>query len=131
MTLEERAVFNFYRTLREKSTAEQQQAIVKQGAAGSQRTVPTSNSVPTCKSEKLGSPVYSCYFVPGYRISRQVMFTNIKYYLGPCASARPFSYQQSEGYLVSNLGRPLTKVGSVSPPLSMLRKFQATSLTYR
>ena len=54
--------------------------------------------------------VYSCYFVPGYRISRHVMFTNIHYYLGPCATVRPFSYQQREGYLVSNPGTPLTKV---------------------
>ncbi|KAL2053762.1 hypothetical protein ABVK25_006067 [Lepraria finkii] len=53
--------------------------------------------------------VYSCYFVPGYRISRHVMFTNIHYYLGPCATVRPFSYQQREGYLVSNAGTPLTK----------------------
>lgn len=47
MTLQERAVFNFYRTLRGKSTTEQQQPVVKQGAAGNQRTVSTSNLVPT------------------------------------------------------------------------------------
>ena len=65
--------------------------------------------------------VYSCYFVPGYRISRHVMFTNIHYYLGPCATVRPFSYQQREGYLVTNPGTPLTKVS----------KWQMTSSVFK
>ncbi|KAL2045662.1 hypothetical protein N7G274_002092 [Stereocaulon virgatum] len=60
-------------------------------------------------SSASSSNVYNSYFVPGYRISRHVMFTNIHYYLGPCATVRPFSYQQREGYLVSNPGTPLTK----------------------
>lgn len=57
----------------------------------------------------MSSNGYTSYFVPGYGISRHVIFTNIHYYLGPYASVRPFSYQQREGYLVSNPGPPLTK----------------------
>ena len=56
------------------------------------------------------SDYYSSYFVPGYKISRHVMFTNIHYYLGPYASVRPFSYQQREGYLITNPGVLLTRV---------------------
>jgi len=33
------------------------------------------------------------YFVPGFGISRQVMFSHIQFYLGPYASVRPYSYQ--------------------------------------
>lgn len=62
---------------------------------------------------------YTSYFVPGYGISRHVMFTNIHYYLGPYASVRPFSYQQREGYLVSNPGTPLTKVSLRAAPEPM------------
>lgn len=43
-------------------------------------------------------------------ISRQVMFNNVHYFLGPYASVRPFTYQQREGYLINNPGGPLTKV---------------------
>jgi len=43
-------------------------------------------------------------------ISRQVMFNNVHYFLGPNASVRPFTYQQREGYLINNPGGPLTKV---------------------
>lgn len=53
---------------------------------------------------------YTSYFVPGYMISRQVMFNNVHYFLGPQASVRPFTYQQREGYLINNPGGPLTKV---------------------
>ena len=54
------------------------------------------------------------------------MFTNIKYYLEPCASARPFSYQQMDGYLVSNLGRRLTKVGNIP----LLSPYEGSSKLY-
>lgn len=55
--------------------------------------------------------------MPGYGLSRQVVFTHIPYYLGPSASVRPFSYQQREGYLISNPGAPLTKVyPDLAPP---------------
>ena len=50
------------------------------------------------------------YFLPGYRLSRAVVFKQIPYYLGPYASIKPFSYQQREGYLISNPGAVLTKV---------------------
>ena len=43
-------------------------------------------------------------------ISRQIMFNNVNYFLGPQASVRPFTYQQREGYLINNPGGPLTKV---------------------
>ena len=49
------------------------------------------------------------YFVPGYGISRHIMFSQVHFYLGPYASVRPYSYQGREGYLVT-AGRTLTKV---------------------
>ncbi|MCJ1274010.1 hypothetical protein MMC21_001803 [Puttea exsequens] len=52
---------------------------------------------------------FTSYFVPGYGLSRQIVFTHIPFYLGPDATVRPFSYQQREGYLISNPGAPLTK----------------------
>ena len=63
---------------------------------------------------------YISYFVPGYMISRQVMFSNVHYFLGPQASVRPFTYQQREGYLINNPGGPLTKVS----PFSSMARFQ-------
>ncbi|MCJ1305442.1 hypothetical protein MMC08_008256 [Hypocenomyce scalaris] len=52
---------------------------------------------------------YNQYFVPGFGISRHVIFGHIQYYLGPSASVRPYSYQGREGYLVTAPGQPLTK----------------------
>lgn len=71
---------------------------------------------------------YTSYFVPGYMISRQVMFSNVHYFLGPQASVRAFTYQQREGYLINNPGGPLTKVNpgvccSVIQHLPMGAKF--------
>ena len=51
------------------------------------------------------------YFVPGYEISRQVILNWYQRLLGPSATIRPFSYQQREGYMITNAGNPLTKVG--------------------
>jgi len=51
-------------------------------------------------------------------ISRQVMFGNVHYFLGPQASVRPFTYQQREGYLINNPGGPLTKVSPLSLTLN-------------
>lgn len=33
------------------------------------------------------------YFVPGFGISRHIIFGHIQYYLGPSASVRPYQYQ--------------------------------------
>ena len=55
------------------------------------------------------------YFVPGYAISRHIIFSHIQYYLGPQASVRPYSYRGREGYLVATTGQPLTRVSGVSP----------------
>ena len=52
------------------------------------------------------------YFVPGFGISRYVIFSHIQYYLGPDATVRPYSYQGREGYIVSAPGSPLTKVSA-------------------
>jgi len=75
--------------------------------------MPSSRSSSGYSSSSRSSSGYTSYFVPGYGLSRHVVFTHIPYYLGPCASVRPFSYQQREGYLISNPGAPLTKVGHV------------------
>ena len=56
---------------------------------------------------------YRQYFVPGYSISRHIIFSHINYYLGPYASVRPFSYRGREGYLVTAPGQPLTRVSSL------------------
>lgn len=59
------------------------------------------------------TPGDESYFVPGFGISRHIIFSHIHFYLGPYASVRPYSYQGREGYLVT-AGRPLTKVSSSS-----------------
>lgn len=53
------------------------------------------------------------------------MFTHIQYHLGPYASVRPFTYQQREGYLISNPGSALTKV-SILPPGSAVSMLTCT-----
>ncbi|KAL9126601.1 MAG: hypothetical protein Q9217_004375 [Psora testacea] len=52
---------------------------------------------------------YTSYFVPGYGISRQVIFNHYQYLLGPSATIKPFSFQKREGYMITNAGSPLTK----------------------
>ncbi|MCJ1358128.1 MAG: hypothetical protein MMC33_008126 [Icmadophila ericetorum] len=49
------------------------------------------------------------YFVPGFGISRHIIFSHIQIYLGPDASVRPYSYRGREGYLVTAPGQPLTR----------------------
>ena len=65
------------------------------------------------------------YFVPGYGISRQVILSWYQRLLGPTATIRPFSYQQREGYMITNAGSPLTKVGLLQTSLSWLRRSTA------
>ena len=50
------------------------------------------------------------YFVPGHGISRQIMLSQIHIYLGPRASARPYTYRGREGYLIDSPGPVLTVV---------------------
>ena len=50
------------------------------------------------------------YFLPGWGISRNILFSHIHFFLGPHASVRPYSYQGREGYLVITPGPPLTEV---------------------
>ncbi|ODH25864.1 hypothetical protein ACO22_05020 [Paracoccidioides brasiliensis] len=47
------------------------------------------------------------YWLPGYGLSRHIVLSQIQYFLGPTSSARPYSYQGREGYLVT--GTPLTR----------------------
>ncbi|PGH06570.1 hypothetical protein AJ79_06509 [Helicocarpus griseus UAMH5409] len=47
------------------------------------------------------------YWLPGYELSRHVVLSQIQYFLGPSSSARPFSYQGREGYLIT--GTALTR----------------------
>lgn len=58
---------------------------------------------------------YKQYFVPGWSISRNIIFSHIHYFLGPDSSVRPYSYQGREGYLVITRGPPLTEVRLSSP----------------
>ena len=55
---------------------------------------------------------YKQYFLPGWNISRNIIFSHIHYFLGPNASVRPYSYQGREGYLLITPGPPLTEVSS-------------------
>ena len=59
------------------------------------------------------SQEYQSYFVPGYGISRHIIFSHIQYYLGPYATVRPYQFRGREGFLVNAPGKPLTKVCSV------------------
>jgi hypothetical protein len=52
----------------------------------------------------------STWFIPGYQISRQIMFSQIRFYLGQYATVRPFSYRGREGYLLTAPGQGLTMV---------------------
>ena len=71
---------------------------------------------------------YLRYFVPGYGISRHIILSHLHFYLGPYASARPYSYHGREGYLVIAPGQPLTKV---TPPLNASRiKIQRISVSW-
>ncbi|QKX56784.1 uncharacterized protein TRUGW13939_03891 [Talaromyces rugulosus] len=47
------------------------------------------------------------YWLPGFGLSRHIVLGHIQYFLGPNASARPFTYQGREGYLIN--GMPLTR----------------------
>ena len=71
------------------------------------------------------------YFVPGYNISRHIMFSHIQIYLGPYATVRPYSYRGREGYLVTAPGQPLTRVRfSQEALLCLTRTFCEFSLHY-
>ena len=63
-------------------------------------------------SSSNSSQDFQSYFVPGYGISRHIIFSHIQYYLGPYATVRPYQYRGREGFLVSAPGQPLTKVRS-------------------
>jgi len=66
-----------------------------------------SNTMPSSSSSSQYE--FQDYFVPGYEISRHIIFQHIQYYLGPQASVRPYSFRGREGYLVTAPGQPLTR----------------------
>ncbi|KAL1987884.1 hypothetical protein VTN96DRAFT_1868 [Rasamsonia emersonii] len=47
------------------------------------------------------------YWLPGYGLSRHIVLGHIQYFLGPDATARPYTYQGRDGYLIH--GAPLTR----------------------
>ena len=51
------------------------------------------------------------WFIPGFGISRHILYQHIRPYLGPSASVRPFTYGGREGYLLTAAGNGLTPVG--------------------
>lgn len=75
------------------------------------------------------------YFVPGYGISKHIMFSHIQIYLGPYSTVRPYSYRGRDGYLVSAPGQPLTRVSpsksssSVVIPIALIIPY--TTFSYR
>ncbi|KAI8930965.1 hypothetical protein NX059_011977 [Plenodomus lindquistii] len=54
--------------------------------------------------------VPNSYFVPGYGISRAVIQNEIRYHCGPDAIVRPYTFQGRDGFLITTIGPPLTKV---------------------
>jgi len=40
------------------------------------------------------------YWLPGFSLSRNIVLSNIQYFLGPSATVRPYTYQGREGYLI-------------------------------
>lgn len=69
---------------------------------------------------------YNEYFVPGFGISRHIIFSHIHFYLGRDASVRAYSYHGREGYLITAPGLPLTKVNFLL--IDLLRLGQDTLL---
>ncbi|EFQ98301.1 hypothetical protein MGYG_01334 [Nannizzia gypsea CBS 118893] len=61
------------------------------------------------------------YWLPGYELSRQVILSNIHIFLGPTASARPYTYHGRDGYLVT--GNRLTQQ-QIDDLKSMSKKFE-------
>lgn len=55
-------------------------------------------------------PVSETYWLPGFELSRKIVIEQIKYMLGPSASARQYSHQGSDGFLIE--GPRLTDVSS-------------------
>jgi hypothetical protein len=52
------------------------------------------------------------YWLPGFGLSRHIVIGQLRYFLGPAARVRPYTYQQREGYLIE--GMLLTRVSSGS-----------------
>ena len=75
------------------------------------------------------TPQVQEYWLPGFGLSRNIVLSNIQYFLGPSATVRPYTYQVitsrrfemstglttelqgREGYLI--VGMPLTRVGGL------------------
>lgn len=72
---------------------------------------PTSSPSPS-SSKRRGE--YTTYFLPGYGISRPIIFNHYQLLLGPSATIKPFSYQKREGYMITNVGSALTRVSQSS-----------------
>jgi len=51
--------------------------------------------------------LFSEYWLPGYNLSRHIVFGTLHYHLGPTATVRPYSWHGREGYLIH--GPQLTK----------------------
>ena len=56
----------------------------------------------------MATPQVQEYWLPGYGLSRNIVLSNIQFFLGPSATVRPYTYQGREGYLI--VGVPLTRV---------------------
>jgi hypothetical protein len=53
------------------------------------------------------------YWLPGFELSRRVVIEQIRYLLGPTASARQYSHQGSDGFMIT--GPKLTEVSRRDP----------------
>lgn len=62
------------------------------------------------------------YFVPGFGISRHIIFSHINFFLGPYASCRSYSYHGREGYLITAPGPQLTKVFAPASGSSLVER---------
>src|SRR5271170_921644 len=73
----------------------------------------------------MATPQVQEYWLPGYGLSRNIVLSNIQYFLGPSATVRPYTYQGREGYLI--VGVPLTRVSCTEAWLLCLTNASAAT----
>ena len=91
-----------------------------QGTASDSAKTPSCNNYPNLSMFSPRERGIKPYFVPGDSLCQQVMLNNIKYFLGPQATVRPFSDHDRDGYLIKNASALLTKVRA--PNLTLLHR---------
>lgn len=71
----------------------------------------SSQPVLSCQSHPHQRVMPETYWLPGFELSKQVVLSQIRFMLGPTASARPYSHQGSDGFMIT--GSRLTEVSDM------------------